>query len=154
MIVRKMHPSEFDVTLNLFHYYRDEAIETVPEIEEEYDENSVIETIRLFTVNVNYCWFNLYDNQRPVGFIAGMASERLWNANIIDAHIAFVYILESHRSMDNFRFLMKKFEEWSREIGARRMTGGDIGINPERTKKLYEHFGFTPGVWLGKEIES
>jgi len=54
--------------------------------------------------------------------------------------------------MDNFRSLLSKFEEWSRMIGARAITAGDIGINPERTKTLYEHFGFTPGVWMNKEL--
>lgn len=152
MLVRRMNPQEFDSTMNLFHMYRDEAIETVPEIEFEYDENSMIDTMRRFSSNGNYCWYNLYDNTRPVGFIAGMASGCLWNDSLFDAHIAFVFIHPSYRNMDNFRLLFKEFEYWAREVGAKRMTGGDIGINPERTRKLYEHFGFKAGVWLGKEL--
>lgn len=152
MIVRKMQPIEFDSTVNLFGYYRDEAIESMPVIEEQYDENSVIETIRTFASKWDHCWFNAYDNTRPVGFIAGYASECPWNKSIIDANIAFIYLLDSHKNMDNFRVLLNHFEQWAKTIGARAITAGDIGINPERTQKLYEHFGFTPGVWMNKEL--
>lgn len=152
MIVRKMLPIEFDSTVNLFGYYRDEAIESLPIIEEQYDENSVIDTIRTYASKWDHCWFNVYDNQRPVGFIAGYASECPWNKQIIDANIAFIYLLDSHKSMDNFRLLLNHFEQWAKTIGARSITAGDIGINPERTRKLYEHFDFKPGVWMGKEL--
>lgn len=152
MILRRINPHEFDSTVVLFRYYYGEAEESIPSMVDDYDENSVIDTIRLFSSNVNYCWYNMYDNNRPVGFVAAMASEYLWNKSIIDAHIAFIYLLPSHRNMDNFRAMMQEIEGWGRMIGARRITGGDIGINPERTRKLYEHFGFKSGVWLGKEI--
>jgi len=152
MIVRKMNPAEFESTMILFGYYRDEAIQSLPRIEEEYDENSVIETIRTYSSNIDYCWFNAYENSRPVGFIAGYASACPWNKNIIDANIAFIYLLDSHRNMNNFRELMTKFEEWAKTIEASNITAGDIGINPERTQTLYEHFGFKKGVWMGKEL--
>jgi GNAT superfamily N-acetyltransferase len=152
MIVRKMLPQEFDVTVNLFGYYRDEAIESMPKIADEYDENSVIETIRTYASQWEYCWFNAYDNSRPVGFIAGYASACPWNKEKISANIAFIYLLDSHKNMSNFKLLLEKFEEWSRVIKASEITAGDIGINPERTRKLYEHFDFKPGVWMGKEL--
>jgi GNAT superfamily N-acetyltransferase len=154
MIVRSMQPIEFDSTINLFGYYRDEAIESLPRIADEYDENSVINTIRSFASLWDHCWFNAYEGQRPIGFIAGYASECPWNKDIIDANIAFIYLLDSHKNMDNFRLLLNKFEEWAKTIKASNITAGDIGINPERTQKLYEHFGFKAGVWMGKEITS
>jgi hypothetical protein len=154
MIVRKMQPSEFDATINLFGYYRDEAIESIPRIAEEYDENSVIDTIRHYASHWDHCWFNLYENSRPVGFIAGYASETPWNKNIIDANIAFVYLIDSHKNIDNFKLLFKKFEEWSLMIKARAITGGDIGIDPERMEKLYTHLGFTPLLMMTKEINN
>jgi GNAT superfamily N-acetyltransferase len=152
MIVRQMQPREFDMTVNLFGYYRDEAILTMPKIADEYDENSVIDTIKTFASKWDHIWLNAYDNQRPVGFIAGYASACPWNSNIIDANIAFIYLLDSHKNMDNFRELLSQFEAWARTIKAQNITAGDIGINPERTEKLYEHFGFKPGVWMGKEL--
>jgi GNAT superfamily N-acetyltransferase len=147
-----MQPREFDMTVNLFGYYRDEAIQTMPKIADEYDENSVIDTIKTFASKWDHIWLNAYDNQRPVGFIAGYASACPWNSNILDANIAFIYLLDSHRTMDHFRELMTGFEGWARTIKAQNITAGDIGINPERTQKLYEHFGFKPGVWMGKEL--
>jgi GNAT superfamily N-acetyltransferase len=152
MIVRKMQPQEFDATIICFQYYRDEAIEALPKIAEEYDENSVIETIRHYAVHYDHCWFNAYEGTRVVGFIAGYASECPWNKEIIDANIAFIYLLDTHKNMDNFRQLLSKFEEWARTIKARNITAGDIGIDPERTRKLYEHFEFKPGVWMNKEL--
>ena len=152
MIVRQMQPREFDMTVNLFGYYRDEAIQTMPKIADEYDENSVIDTIKTFASKWDHIWLNAYDNQRPVGFIAGYASACPWNSNILDANIAFIYLLDSHKNMDNFRELLTQFEGWARTIKAQNITAGDIGINPERTQKLYEHFGFKPGVWMGKEL--
>ena len=152
MIVRQMQPREFDMTVNLFGYYRDEAILTMPKIADEYDENSVIDTIKTFASKWDHIWLNAYDNTRPVGFIAGYASACPWNSNILDANIAFIYLLDSHKNMDNFRELLSQFEAWARTIKAQNITAGDIGINPERTQKLYEHFGFKPGVWMGKEL--
>ena len=152
MIVRQMQPREFDMTVNLFGYYRDEAIQTMPKIADEYDENSVIDTIKTFASKWDHIWLNAYDNTRPVGFIAGYASACPWNSNILDANIAFIYLLDSHKNMDNFRELLSQFEAWARTIKAQNITAGDIGINPERTQKLYEHFGFKPGVWMGKEL--
>ena len=152
MIVRQMQPREFDMTVNLFGYYRDEAIQTMPKIADEYDENSVIDTIKTFASKWDHIWLNAYDNQRPVGFIAGYASACPWNSNILDANIAFIYLLDSHKNMDNFRELLTQFEGWAKTIKAQNITAGDIGINPERTQKLYEHFGFKPGVWMGKEL--
>jgi GNAT superfamily N-acetyltransferase len=152
MIVRRMQPQEFDVTVNLFNYYIDEAAQALPEIEEQYDSNSVIETIRLYNSHYEYVWFNAYEGTRVVGFIAGYASECPWNSEIIDANIAFIFMLDSHKNMDNFRQLMVKFEEWARTIKARNITAGDIGIDPQRTQKLYEHFDFKPGVWMNKEL--
>jgi GNAT superfamily N-acetyltransferase len=147
-----MLPQEFDSTLTLFGYYRDEAIESLPKIADEYDENSVMESIRLYASNWDYCWLNAYDNSRPVGFVAGYASACPWNKNIITANIAFIYLLESHRNMSNFKLLLDNFEGWARNVKATEVTGGDIGINPERTQKLYEHFNFKPYVLMGKEL--
>ena len=152
MIVRKMLAQEFDSTVNLFGYYRDEAILSMPVIEEQYDENSVIDTIKQYASHWEYCWFNAYDGQRPVGFIAGYLTACPWNSNIVEANIAFIFLLESHRNMSNFKQLMTEFEAWARLAKASTITAGDIGINPERTQKLYEHFGFKSGVWMGKEL--
>lgn len=154
MIVRRMRPEEFNVTINLVNRYGYEAAEKVPAIEEQWDDNSVLETVRTYSTQIQYCWFNAYDNSRPVGFIAGFLSECPWNHKIITANIEFLYLMESHRSMDNFRDLLKCFEEWALSCGAREITSGDIGIDPDRITKLFSHFGFKSGVWMGKELNN
>ena len=52
MIVRKMRPEELDVTINLFRYYAGEAAEDNPALGAEFDEDSVIESIR--NRNIHY----------------------------------------------------------------------------------------------------
>jgi len=153
MIVRKLQPYEFDATMNLFNYYRDEAIEAVPAIGEEYDENSMINTVRHYSSAWDHIWLNAYVNTRPVGFVAGFLSPLPWNKNIIEASISFIFLHESYRNMDSFRELLNAFEEWARICKAKNIIAGDVGINPERTQKLYEHFDFKPGVWMSKEIK-
>ena len=152
MIVRKLHPSEIDLTVNLFSQYFDEAAEVIPSIADEYEVDAVLETIRNYSSHWEYSWFNAVDGQRPVGFIAGCITPVPWNHNKVNAHIVFIYLLPSHRNMDNFRQLLKTFEEWSRNAGAIVISAGDIGIAPERTQKLYEHFDFKPNVWMNKEL--
>jgi len=152
LIVRKMQPSEFDSTIIVVNYYVQEAQEAMPEMAEEFDENSILQTVRHFATHMDHCWFNAYDQQRPVGFIAGYATETPWNHNIIDAHIAFVYLLDSHRNMENFRQLMDQFTQWARMIKAKNITGGDIGINPKKMQSLYEYFDFKPMLMMTKEL--
>jgi GNAT superfamily N-acetyltransferase len=153
MIVRQAQAQELDSILILFNYYRDEAFESIPRIIDEYDEDSMIATIRTYIANHEYVWFSAMEGQRPVGFIAGYMSLVPWNNQLVVANIAFTFLLPSHRTMENFKMLMKEFEGWARNIDAYQITGGDIGIDTERSTKLYEHFGFRPFLTTIKELE-
>lgn len=147
-----MNPNEIDNTLILFNYYRDEAAETMPEILDEYDENAVLDTIRTFSIQYNHCWFNVYDNQRPVGFVAGYIVEVPWSKTSLQANLQFIYCLKSHRNMDVFKEMVDEFEKWARQFDVTKITAGDIGIDIERSRKLYEHLGYTPGLVVNKDI--
>jgi len=151
MIVRKMLAQELDSTMILFNYYRDEAIQSIPRIAEEYDEDSMVETVRTHASKYQYCWFNALEGQRPVGFIAGYITQCPWNKQIITANISFIFMLESHRSMENFRALMIEFTGWARMMEATEITAGDIGINFDRSRRLYEHLGFKELLIMTKE---
>ena len=154
MLVRKMTGHELDATMILFNYYRDEAIEAMPKIADEYDENSMLETIRLYATNYEYCWFNAYEGQRPVGFVGGYISACPWNKQLITANIAFIYMLPSHRSLSNFKDLVNKFTEWAHTCHATELTAGDIGIDVERSRKVYEHLGFKEILLMTKELDN
>ena len=152
MIIRKIRPDEIDDTLILFNYYRNEAIEVMPEIEQEYDENAVLETIRTFAIQYNHCWFNVYDNQRPVGFVAGYIVEVPWSKTSLQANLQFIYCLKSHRNMDVFKEMVTEFETWANQFDVKKIIAGDIGIDIERSRKLYEHLGYTPGLIVNKDV--
>jgi hypothetical protein len=152
MIVRNMQPQEIDVTVNLFNYYKMEAVESIPSIEEEYDVDSVLETIRMYNTYNEYIWFNAYEGQRPVGLISGCITAVPWNRKILMAHIDMIFLLPSHRNMSNVKMLYDAFETWAMNCGCSKITGGDIGIFPERTEKIYSHLGFKPGVFMVKEL--
>jgi GNAT superfamily N-acetyltransferase len=143
-----MLPAEIDATAILCEYYAEEA--NIPE--DEYDFNSVINGIRLRTIYHQHCWFNLYDGARPVGFISGYITHLPWNEKKFVGHIDLIFILESHRSLSTLKELMAKFEEWAKIAGADKITAGDIGVNPDRTRRLLEHQGFKDGLWMSKEI--
>jgi len=154
MIVREMYVNEFDATVICFGYYRDAAIESIPQIEEEYDENSVIKTIRARASRAEHCWFNAYEGSRVVGFIAGSLIPQPWNERILSANIDFIFLLEDYRSFNNFKALMSKFEQWAEVCSAQSITGGDIGIDIDRSRTLFEHMGFKPMLLMNKELNN
>jgi GNAT superfamily N-acetyltransferase len=152
MIARNMAPHEIDVTYNLFRQYCLEAAEVKPELDEQWDKTSVIETIRSRNIHPEYVWINLLEGTRPVGFISGAVTQCPWNHDIYYAHIELIFVLESHRNSSNFKMLTDEFEQWARGMEATVITAGDIGIAPERTKKIYESIGFESGCFLTKEL--
>ena len=152
VIVRPMNANEIDITVNLFGYYRDDAIQALPHIEQEYDVNSVIDTIRTYNSYNEYTWLNMYEGSRPVGLIAGCITAAPWNQTVLTAHIDMIFLLPTHRNLENFKQLYTSFEQWATAIGCKKISAGDIGINPSRTIKVYEHLGFTQGVWMEQEL--
>jgi GNAT superfamily N-acetyltransferase len=148
MIIKTPRPDELDSTIILMEYYRDEA--RLPE--GEYDGDAMAETIKNYMVHHDHCWFNAYDNGRPVGLIAGYVTEIPWSRRLM-AHVQFIYTLPSHRNLELALKLIRHFEDWSRNLGAVKLSAGDIGINAERTRALYQQAGFIDtGCWLSKEL--
>jgi hypothetical protein len=143
---------ELEATLICFKYYVEEAIEAIPRIADEYDEDSIVETVRNHAIDYEYCWFNAYEGQRVVGFIAGFMTQLPWNKTLIMANCDFIYLLPTHRNLENFKSLMAEFEAWGKTINAYQMQIGDIGIDIERRQKLFEAFGFKPQLLMSKEI--
>lgn len=148
MLVRSIETNEVDATMILCEYYREEA--GIPD--EEYDHDSVLQTIKHRSIHPEYCWLNLYQGQRPVGFISGCLTQAPWNSKILYGHIELVFVVEQYRSLDNFNLLVDNFTQWASKFQVREITAGDIGINFARTKKLYEHIGFREGLWMTKEL--
>lgn len=152
MIVRQMRPEEIDVTVNLFRYYANEAAESQPRFGEEFDANSVVKSIRSRTIHPSTVWLNMMDGGRPVGFITGTISQCPWNHEITYANAEMFFILQSHRNMETFRQLIDAFELWAKEFNVQHISASDMGVNPERTKKVFGHLGFKDAVFLYKEI--
>lgn len=154
MIVRKIRPEEIDVTINLCKYYATEASELNPEIGEQFDHDSVINLIRGRTAQDSFFWFNAFEGQRPVGFVSGTMTTPQWNENIVYAHIDLIYVLKEHRNINTFKQLIAHVEEWGAIFDCKKITAGDIGIDVERSRKLYESVGFKEALWMYKDIES
>ena len=152
MIVRTMLPEEIDSTVTLCKYYADEAAETMPRISEEFDINSVIRTVRTRTIHPQYAWLNMYEGGRPIGFISGSFSTAPWNEKIVMTFVDMFFILKSHRNMDNFRQLVTGFEDWAKSLNAQNIFVSDMGMNEDRTLKLYNHLGYKSATSLIKEI--
>lgn len=152
MIVRQMQAHELETTVICFNYYRDEAIEAMPIIAEQYDENSMVQTIKGYAIKNEFCWFNAYEGQRVVGFIAGYVTDCPWNQEILTANIGFVYLLPSHRNLEAFKQLYREFQLWAKQFNCQEITAGDIGINIDRSRTLYEHLGFKEILLMTKDL--
>lgn len=149
MMVRRPRVDEFDNTLILMEYYRDEA--ELPE--GEYDPDEMSQSVRRAMTSADYCWFNLYDGSRAVGLVSGYVVQLPWSKKLT-AHIQFLYVIPSHRNITNARMLVDEFTAWATNTGCVRITTGDIGINVERTRSFYQQVGFKDqGCWLTKELE-
>jgi len=152
MIVRQAQAHELDATVTLFNYYFDEAAEKMPSMADEHNENSIIHTVRNYMISYEHVWFNAYEGQRPVGFIAGSMGTIPWNDQLVVANLSFIYLLPTHRNLDNFRELYNQFEAWAKTINACKISAGDIGIDIERSQKIYEYVGFEPILLMTKEL--
>lgn len=153
MIVRQMRPDEIDITVGLFRYYAQEAAQANPRFGDEFDVNSVIKTIRSRTIQPTQVWLNQYDGSRPVGFITGTVAQCPWNHEIFYAHAEMFYILDSHRNMNSFKQLVDAFETWALQFNAQHVSASDMGVNPDRTQKVFSHLGFRDAVFLYRECE-
>jgi len=149
MIVRTMLPHELDSTYLLFsNYYVDEIIERNPGMFQDYDENSMVEVIRQYASNYKYVWFNAYEGQRPVGFIAGFMMECPWNKTVVFANISYIYLLPSHRSPQQFNQLLDQFTAWAKSIHAVRIVSTDNDI----FGSSFEQLEFTSEKMMTKEL--
>ena len=154
MIIQRLKPIDFDATIDLFDQYYAEAVESIPSMEDDYDSESIINFVRTYASHWHHAWFVAFETStRPIGFVAGTIVNEPWNETIVNANIDMIYLDPEHRSMDNFRRLVDHFTSWASSVGARRITAGDIGINPERTEKIYKHLGFEPACFLVKAVE-
>jgi GNAT superfamily N-acetyltransferase len=121
MLVRKPQPAEFEFSVNLYGQWFDEYSE-IKEIDAySYEVNSVIEYIRRLLVRTDACWFVLFDNTRPVGFISLVVGTDSWNDEQLKTLICDFWIMPSYRTTDNMNLLLDKAIEWHRSIKATKM---------------------------------
>jgi GNAT superfamily N-acetyltransferase len=151
MIIRKIHPGEIDSLLNIIHQYADEAAESMPEIAGDISDSVIVENIRKWSIQQTFNLLVAFEGERPVGFIAGLLVQMPWSQTV-QANINFVFMTKTHRTMDNFKALLHSFEEWARSAGAKKVFSGDIGVDIERSRKLYQYLGFTEGLYVTKDI--
>lgn len=151
MIVRKIHPGEIDNLLNIIHQYAEEAAETMPEIAGEIEDSVIVENIRKWSIQHTFNLLVAFEGERPVGFIAG-ALVQLPYTSTPQANISFIFMTETHRTMDNFRLLLNNFENWAKTAGCKKIFSGDIGIDIERSRKLYTYLGFKEGLYVSKDL--
>lgn len=148
LIIKPLRAHDIDKTIIVMEYYRDEA--NLPD--GEYDSDAMADTIRNYVIDPQHAWFNAYEGDRIVGLVAGLLAPIPWSQRYM-AHIQFLYMLPSHRNLVNGKELVKTFEQWALNLGAVKISAGDIGIDTERTRAFYQQAGFADtGCWLCKEF--
>lgn len=152
MEIRKIHPGEINDIMLLFQQYADEATSAMPEMADEIDYGALSNTVREWSIQHHMCFLAAFEGEHPIGFIGGGITKQPWSVKY-SAHISLIFLSEKHRSMENFKSLVSKFEEWARIAQATKITAGDIGINIERSSKLYKYLGFTECLSVKRDIE-
>ena len=54
--------------------------------------------------------------------------------------------------MDNFRSLVKGFEEWAAMVNTQLIYVSDMGVNESRTETLYKQLGYSGATSLVKRM--
>lgn len=150
MIARTPRTEEFDSTMILMDYFKQDLEEKAPHTAHKWDENSVIKSVRHIQSHANAQWFNLYEGQRPVGFISGSFTTCPFNHDLINANIDLCYVIPSHRSYEAVRLLVEKLEEWASTHRVNEITITDTGIAGE-LQDYYTNMGYTTATWMHKE---
>ena len=93
------------------------------------------------------------DQQEVVGMMAGWCLEAFFNSERT-ARDMILYIRPDKRGGMTALRLVKEFETWAKEAGARSINIGiSAGINNERATKFYKSLGDAQrGVTLSKEV--
>lgn len=84
--------------------------------------------------NVN-CFLLLDDNKDAQGFLVGHCSP-FYYCQGIEARQELVYIRPAHRTLNNFKKLLKAFEEWAQLNGAIEIVTGVSVYDERRAKRV------------------
>jgi hypothetical protein len=152
MEIRKIHPGEIDDIFVLFHQHTQEAIQSMPELADEIDDGALLNTLRSWSIQHHMCFLVAFEGQRPIGYVAGGVAAQPWSKKLY-AQIVLIFLTENSRGMENFKALVDKFEEWAKSVNAIRIVAGDIGVNIDRTRKIFTYLNFTEGLSVKREIK-
>lgn len=89
----------------------------------------------------------------PVGFMLACMDEFYFGTEKIAQELA-LYVVPAARGSSAAVRMMRAFDDWARESGARVAQGGiSVGINNDAAAKFYGRFGFEPcGTAMRKEV--
>jgi hypothetical protein len=135
MIIRQIQPQEIDSIIILAEYFRDEHNL------DNFNSNKMLDTIREYTIQLTHSWLVAFDNQRPVGFIAGNINQLPWSEELF-AIIELIYLIPSHNSEENYLSLYKEFDIWATNIGVKNIKVVAYGYEKIQIKSLYEKLGY------------
>ena len=108
MLVRNLRPQDIDLLLVMMSYYRDE----VNISDEDWDENSVIQSIKFYATNLELTCLVAVENSRIVGCLLASMKKEFYNNNV-SAAIQMLYLLPSHRQRENYQQLYNEFLNWT-----------------------------------------
>lgn len=93
------------------------------------------------------------DNSEVVGMMAGWCVESFFNHERT-ARDMILYIRPDKRGGMTALRLVRAFEDWAKEVGARHINIGiSAGIDNQRAAKFYQSLGYAQrGVTLSKEV--
>lgn len=138
MLVRPLRPQDLDNTMIMMDYYREEM--DIGQ-DEEWNENSVIQSIRLYSTNAECMFLVAVESDRVVGCCSGIARKEFYN-DTIETVMQMMFLLPSHRNKENYQQLLGEFLNWSHLVKSQRMLLVDIGNSNTRIQTIADTLNF------------
>ena len=101
-----------------------------------------------------FVYIAIYNNQ-IIGVFIGFITEYYFGKDLYASDLTY-YVDRTKRGSVAAVKLFREFETWAIKKGAKRLNPPtSTGINPERTKKIYERMGYTvTGHTYNKEVNN
>lgn len=114
----------------------------------EYNETQAYEYIKNAIINP-LCYVDvLVVDSQVQGFTIAHAGPQAWSSNLA-CNVAFIYIAPEHRTGGWETVFVERIEAWAQEHKMDEIIIGDYAMQPDRTQKLTEHWGYNTVGYIG-----
>jgi hypothetical protein len=131
-MIKALTPSDLDTVVRLGPYWADQWSV------DDFDEEHWREAVRHYSIYVDRCWLNLFNNNNQlVGFIGGIISKIPHNQTII-SQIHYWYVKDEFLENYNLVEMHSAFVDWARSLQSRAIMGPGFAKPPEAYAQFFQ----------------